>query len=139
MVETSQPSGLWPHLYEPFRNFGTRLAEWLAPASEASSDEADYHITMELPGVAEEDINLTATRDTLTVSGEKSQTREEKGETWYFSERQYGAFRRTFRLPPDADGERAAAHVSKGVLEVTIPRHSVEERAGKKITVKKAS
>jgi HSP20 family protein len=138
MVETTQPAGFWPHLYEPLRNFGSRLAQWLSPASEASSDETVYRIAVELPGVAEKDIHLSATRDTLTVSGEKSQAREEEGETWYFSERQYGAFRRVFRLPADADGERAEARVADGVLEVTIPRQRIEERSGKKIEVKKA-
>ena len=138
MVETNQPGGLWPHLYEPLRQFGSKLAQFLSPASEASSNDEVYRISVELPGVAESDIQLSATRDTLTVSGEKTETREDKGETWYFSERQYGAFRRTFRLPADADGEQAEAHVKDGVLEITIPRRRVEERPGKRIAVKKA-
>lgn len=138
MVESNLSGGLWPHLYEPFRNFGSKLTEWLSPASEASSDEAAYRVSIELPGVAEEDIKLNATKDVLSISGEKSEAREDKGDTWYFSERQYGAFRRTFRLPPDAEGEKAEAHIKNGVLEITIPRQRIENRQGKQIEIKQA-
>ena len=54
MVEKSHTAGLWPSLYEPLRHFGSRVADWLAPASDAKADEAAYRITMELPGVAED-------------------------------------------------------------------------------------
>ena len=137
MVESNQSGGLWPQLYGPFRNLGSKLSEWLSPASEASSNENAYRISIELPGVSEEDIHLSATKDSLVVSGEKSETREDKGETWYFSERQYGAFRRSFRLPPDAEGDKAEARIKDGVLEISVPRHRAEARQGKKIEVKK--
>ncbi|MBS0125596.1 Hsp20/alpha crystallin family protein [Thetidibacter halocola] len=136
MVESSQ-SGLWPNLYAPFRGLGTKLGEWLSPASDASSDETAYRITMELPGVPEEAIDLTVDQGVLTVSGEKTESREEKGETWYFSERQFGGFRRSFRLPSDADAARAEAHVKDGVLEITVPRKAPDAGQGTKIAVKR--
>ena len=88
--------------------------------------------------MAENEIELSNANDVLTVSGEKTESREEYGDTWYFSERSYGAFRRSFRLPPDADGDKAEAHSKNGVLEVTIPRRVEEPAQGKKIHVKKA-
>lgn len=137
MVESNQSGGYWPQLYEPFRSLGSKLSQLLSPASEASSDEDLYRISIELPGVSEEDVHLSAIKDVLSVSGEKSETREDKGETWFFSERQYGSFRRTFRLPADAVGDEAEAHMKDGVLEITVPRQRIEERQGKKIEVKK--
>ncbi|MBD3765009.1 MAG: Hsp20/alpha crystallin family protein [Rhodobacterales bacterium] len=122
MVETSQAPGFWPSLYEPFRAMGSRLAHWLLPASEASSDAAAYRIAMELPGVAEEDIHLSIDEGLLTLKGEKKVAREEKGETWYFSERQFGAFARSFRLPTDADAAGIRAVLRDGVLTVTVPK-----------------
>lgn len=122
MVEKSHTSGLWPALSDPFRAFGTRLSEWIAPLSEASGDENVYKISVELPGVAEEDITLTANDGVLTLKGEKKTEREEKGETWYFSERQYGGFSRSFRLPPDADDEQVNADLKDGVLVVTVAK-----------------
>ena len=59
MVEKSSTSSFWPSFYEPFRHFGARMADWLAPASEASSDDKTYRIAVELPGVDEKDIDIT--------------------------------------------------------------------------------
>ncbi len=139
MVEKTQHSSFWPSLYEPLRAVTARLAEWIAPPSEASSDEEAYHIAIELPGVAEDDIELMVQDDTLVVKGEKKVEREEKGRTWYFSERQYGAFSRSFRLPPDADGDRIEAELKDGVLHVTIPiRKDTTPEGGKRVKITKA-
>jgi HSP20 family protein len=137
MVEKSHVAGFWPQLYEPLRNFGTRVADWLAPASDASSDEAAYRITMELPGVEEKDIDLSVHDGVISIKGEKTATREEKGETWFFTERQYGSFSRSFRLPPDADGEKVEAHLKDGVLSVTIPRRDSAAPEGRKVAIKR--
>ena len=130
-------AGLKPGLYAPFRHIQSKLADWLAPASEAFSGGAAYRIRIELPGVAEDAIDLTVDQGVLTVSGEKSETREDKGDTWYFSEREFGSFRRSFRLPGDADADKAEAHVLNGVLEITVPRRAADSGGGKKIEVRK--
>jgi HSP20 family protein len=135
MVEKSHVGGLWPALYDPFRNLGTRLAEWLTPASEAASDEAAYRIAIELPGVEEKDITLTVENGVVQVKGEKRESREEKGETWYFSERQYGAFSRSFRLPQDADEGAVAASLKDGVLTVTVPRKAPAQPGTKTVPI----
>ncbi len=137
MIEKSQMTGFWPQLYEPLRNFGTRMAEWMAPASDASSDEATYRITMELPGVEEKDIDLSVQDGLVTVKGEKNVEREEKGDTWFFTERQFGAFSRSFRLPPDADGDKVAAELKDGVLRVTIPKRETADPGGRKVDIKR--
>ncbi len=126
MVEKTETSSIWPSLYDPFRNLGTRLADWLSPATEASSNDDAYDISMELPGVSDEDIELTVEDGVVTVRGEKKTQQEKKGDTWYFSERQYGAFRRSFRLPEDADGDKASARMVDGVLHVRVPKRGVE-------------
>ncbi|TDK41102.1 Hsp20/alpha crystallin family protein [Antarcticimicrobium luteum] len=126
MVEKTDHAGLWPSLYDPLRALGTRLADWLSPATEASSNDTAYDISMELPGVSEDDIELTVEDGVVTVRGEKKTQQEKKGDTWYFSERQYGAFRRSFRLPEDADGDKAGARMVDGVLHVTVPKRSLE-------------
>lgn len=122
MVEKSHSAGLWPSLFDPLRGVGARIADWIAPASEASTDDSAYRIAMELPGVAEDDIHLSVDQGVVTVKGEKRTSREEKGETWYFSERQFGSFQRSFRLPPDADEAAVKADLKDGVLTVTVPK-----------------
>ncbi|NBD29331.1 MAG: hypothetical protein GVY31_04740 [Alphaproteobacteria bacterium] len=67
MIDSPQTGALWPSLYETFRNFGSRLAEWVSPASDASTDDAGYRITMELPGVSEDDIELTVDERVVTI------------------------------------------------------------------------
>lgn len=127
MVEKSDQSGLWPSLYDPFRAFGARLADWLAPATEASGGKDAYAINMELPGVSEADVDLTVEDGVVTVRGEKKTETERQGDTWYFSERQYGAFRRSFRLPADADGAGVEAQMKDGVLKITVPKLTPEQ------------
>ncbi|REC54844.1 Hsp20/alpha crystallin family protein [Rhodosalinus sediminis] len=132
MVEKSTPSSLWPALYDPFRNLGARVAEMLAPASDASGGESAYTITMELPGVSEDDIEVNVDAGVVTVSGEKSSEREESGDTWFFTERQYGSFTRSFRLPADAEQDKVEGHMKDGVLTITVPRRQSEPDGGKK-------
>lgn len=137
MVEKSHTAGLWPSFYDPFRNIGTRMAEWLSPASDASADSDAYRISIELPGVAESDIDLSVHDGVVTVTGEKSSEHEETGDTWYFSERQFGAFNRTFKLPPDADGGKIKASLKDGVLLIEVPKTAPQAAGGQKVKIAK--
>lgn len=138
MVEKSHGLGLWPSLYEPFRSMGTRLSDWLTPASEASSDEEAYRISMEVPGVSEDDIELTVDAGVVSIKGEKRTEKEEKGDTWFFSERQYGAFSRSFRLPADADEAGVSADLKDGVLTIVVPKKAAEENGSKTVKISKS-
>ena len=138
MVEKTPASAFWPSFYEPFRHLGARLSEWLAPASEASSDDTSYRIAIELPGVEEKDIEVTVDEGMVTVKGEKRESREEKGDTWYFSERQFGSFSRTFRLPADADQGNVSADLKAGVLTLTVARAAPEAAKSRKVPIGKS-
>ncbi|ETX16582.1 glutamyl-tRNA amidotransferase subunit A [Roseivivax halodurans JCM 10272] len=122
MVETSHLQGFWPPRLEPFRTLAGRVADWFAPASDAAITKDAYEISLELPGVAEDDLEISVHDRVLSVTGEKSAEHEERGEHWYFRERQFGSFARSFRLPPDADGTRVSAVLKDGVLTLSIPR-----------------
>jgi HSP20 family protein len=138
MVEKTQ-TGLWPSLYDPFRTWGQKLTEFLSPASDAKLEDDHYRITIELPGVDEKDMELTVHDRVVTVQGEKRTEREETGDTWYFSERQYGSFSRSFRLPPDADETAVDADLKDGVLTVLVPRSEPKHSGAKKVEIKKTS
>ena len=138
MVEKTPMANVWPQMFEPFRQMGARLAEWIAPASEASSDDAAYRIAIELPGVAEEDIHLSVDHGVVTVRGEKKTEREERGDTWYFSERQFGSFSRSFRLPPDADEGAVQAALKDGVLTVTVPRRLPQPTEARRVPISRS-
>ncbi|MEQ9261461.1 MAG: Hsp20/alpha crystallin family protein [Roseovarius sp.] len=138
MVEKSHSAGLWPSVYEPFRHFGARVAEWLQPASDAKAGTDAYEISMELPGVSEGDIDISVHEGVVTVKGEKTAERQETGDTWFFSERQYGAFSRTFRLPADADGEGIGATLKDGVLRLSVPKRAKDAPQPRKVEVRSA-
>ncbi len=138
MVEKSHTSGLWPSIYDPFRNIGSKVSEWLAPASEASTNDDAYVIGVELPGVEEGDIDLSVNDGVVSLKGEKKTSREEQGETWYFSERQYGSFSRSFRLPPDADQDNVSADLKDGVLTITVAKQGPESKESNRVEIKRA-
>ena len=135
MVEKAHTAGWLPDLYEPFRNLGRRVANWFAPKSEASVSADTYQVVMELPGVEAENVQITARGNDLTIKGEKKFEHEESGKTYFFSEREYGAFQRTFRLPPDADHEAIEADFSNGILTVTMPKQSASKDTDKNIKI----
>jgi HSP20 family protein len=135
MVESSHTGGLWPHIYEPFRSVGNKIAGWFAPVSEASSDGEAYKIVLELPGVKTDDIEVTMQDNALTIKGEKFSEREEKEDSYFFSERQYGSFQRSFKLPPDASDDDIQADFREGVLTVSIGRKAIKNDDAKRISI----
>ena len=136
MVEKTHTAGWWPSVFDPLRQMGERVADWFAPRSEASVEGACYEITIELPGVKPEDIEVSARDGALTVKGEKRAERAVQGKSYFFSEREYGAFQRTFRLPPDADEDRIEAEFRDGVLTLKIAKAVETEPKPKKIAIR---
>jgi HSP20 family protein len=134
MVEKSHTAGWWPDLYQPLRNISQRVADWFAPRSDASALDDYYEINVELPGVKSEDVDVSIEDNSLVVRGEKRYEHEEVGRTYFFSEREYGSFQRTFRLPPDADSEKIDAEFSDGILRLKIAKQA----SGRRIEVRKA-
>jgi HSP20 family protein len=136
MVEKSHTAGWFPNIYEPFRQMGQRVADWFAPRSDASAMENFYEVNLELPGVKSEDVDVSVHGNSLTVRGLKNFEREETGRTYFFSEREFGSFERTFRLPADADSENIDASFADGILCVKIAKKSARKTEAKKIAVR---
>ena len=109
------------------------VAEW-APLVDIVEDDNEYLIKAELPEVKKEDVKVTVQDDVLTISGERTFEKEEKGRKYHRMERAYGSFARSFTLPEDADGEKLAAEFKNGVLKVHLPKS--EKAKPKSIEVK---
>lgn len=109
----------------------------MVPAVDVAEDDKIVKLTAELPGMKEEDVEIVLRDDMLTVKGEKKSEREEKKESYHLTERRYGSFERTFRLPETADADKITAAISDGVLTVTIPKKAAAKKAEKKIKVGK--
>jgi HSP20 family protein len=108
----------------------------LMPAVDIKEQDDSYLISAELPGMDEKDIAVEVQDDLLTVRGEKRAQREEKDKGYHLTERSYGSFTRSFRLPPEADAGKASASFSKGVLSISVPKSAEVHSKVKKIDVK---
>jgi HSP20 family protein len=125
-----------------FENFWNRMGhlEWPWGSGEAKSDmvETDdaVEISIELPGMEMNDVEVTVSDDMLTVKGEKRIERQEEKKGYYLSERSYGAIYRTIPLPPGVDGEKAQASFKNGVLTIRLPQTPEAKAKVKRIEVK---
>jgi HSP20 family protein len=108
--------------YAPASRPSQKTGDWFAPKADAGMAEDAYEIALELPGVDPEAIQLTVQDGAVTVQGEKHVGREDGGWTYFFSEREFGAFQRSFRLPPDSAADRIDAAFKNGILVIRIPR-----------------
>ncbi len=116
--------------------FWRRAAPWgTLPAIDIQETDKGYEIAAELPGITEKDVEVKVSDDMLTISGEKKETKEEKREGSYLSERRYGAFERSFRIPDGVDADKIAASFAKGVLTVTLPKKAEAQKPVKKIAI----
>ena len=84
--------------------------------------KAEGPIKAELPEVKKDDVKVTVQDDVLTITGERTLEKEEKGRKYHRVERAYGRFARSFTLPEDADGNGVVAEFRDGVLRVHLPK-----------------
>ncbi|GAB4485114.1 MAG: Hsp20/alpha crystallin family protein [Thermodesulfovibrionales bacterium] len=94
------------------------------PRLDLREDAQEIVVSAELPGMDEKDIDVSVTREALTIRGEKKEENGEKGTGFYRTERRYGSFCRSIPLPVEIDQDRASAAFKKGVLRVTLPKKS---------------
>lgn len=94
-----------------------------------SETEKEIRITAELPGVTEQDIDISLDDDVLTIQGEKKFERTDDKENFHFVERSYGTFQRSLRLPYAINPEQVQASFENGVLTVTVPKIGRQERS----------
>jgi HSP20 family protein len=95
--------------------------ELWAPPLEVKHKDGNFFVTVELPGIAKEDVKVEVVEESLVIEGEKKKVREEKEEGYYRSERAYGKFYRSIPLPKGAKADLIKAELTNGILKVVIP------------------
>ncbi len=120
----------------PFDFWGTRWSDF-SPQVDIVDGEKEIKVSVELPGLDEKDIDVSLSRDTLTISGEKRQEKEDKGKNYYRMERSYGAFKRIIPIPCEVKTEAVEATFKNGVLNIVLPK-ATEGQCRQKIAVKTA-
>jgi HSP20 family protein len=124
--------------WEPFREADPAAAEkrTYAPRFDVKETKDAYLFRADLPGVKQENIEISLTGNLLSVSGHREEERREQSDTSYASERSYGSFSRSFTLPEGVDGENVTADLKDGVLALTVPKKP--EVQPRKIAIGKA-
>jgi HSP20 family protein len=103
---------------------------------DVKEDDKAYHVTTDLPGLAEKDVDVTFQDGILTIKGEKKVERDEKKDTWHIIERSSGSFARQLSLPANIDEDKISAKFEKGVLTVMLPKLPEAQSKAMKIEVK---
>ncbi|MGO4705217.1 Hsp20/alpha crystallin family protein [Microvirga sp. 2MCAF38] len=103
-------------------------AGMLMPQMDVSETEKEVRVRAELPGVAENDIDVRLDDGVLTIRAEKKTEMKEEKEDYHFVERSFGTFQRALRLPYAINVDEVKANFQNGVLTVTLPKGKEEER-----------
>lgn len=96
-------------------------SSWM-PTVDISENDGGFEIYAELPGVAQEDVQVSVTDNLLTIKGEKNQKQETGNKGFHRVERRYGTFQRSFTLPRHVETGNIKADYKDGILTLTIPK-----------------
>lgn len=95
-----------------------------------------YHLRADLPGLAPEAIDINATADTISLSGETKAQQDVTSDGWLRQERRTGKFQRAFTLPVQIDPDKVQASFQHGVLELVLPKADQVKPRSIKVTAK---
>ncbi|EQC48007.1 Hsp20/alpha crystallin family protein [Bacteriovorax sp. Seq25_V] len=118
--------GFWP---KNVRNF---QADEMFPKLELWEENDVFFASVDIPGVDKDSINIDINDDIISVSGERKEEKKSEG----YSEKYYGSFKRSFRVPNSYDLEKVEAHFENGVLSLAAPRIQESEKPVKRIEIK---
>ena len=116
-----------------FDDEGIGRGAW-APSVDIYENKDQIVLEAELPGMKQEDFDLSIENNVLTLRGERRFEKTDETDNYHRVERSYGSFTRSFTLPQSVSGEGATADYSNGVLRVTLPKR--EETKARRIEIK---
>ncbi|MBF0217148.1 MAG: Hsp20/alpha crystallin family protein [Candidatus Omnitrophica bacterium] len=112
--------------------YGILESAW-SPAIDVFDSKDNILVKADIPGMKKEDIEVSVHGDTLSIKGEKKEEKEVKEKDFVKTERFYGSFTRSLRLPSEVDSEKVTATYKDGVLELTLAKR--EETKPKQIKI----
>jgi HSP20 family protein len=107
------------------------------PSFDVKESKDAYLFTADLPGVKEDDLEVTVSGHRLTVSGKRDEEKKTEEERYYAYERRYGSFSRSFTLPEEAEPGSISAVLKNGELSIRVPKKA--EHQPKRIPLSKAA
>jgi HSP20 family protein len=106
------------------------------PASDLRETDSAYQLMIELPGLRREDVDVSVRGDSLVITGQKTEEKEDATAAYRLSERRFGRFQRSFAIPQDVDRSRIEATFRDGVLRISLPKSAHAASQGDKIEIK---
>ncbi|HEV2812380.1 MAG TPA: Hsp20/alpha crystallin family protein [Solirubrobacteraceae bacterium] len=113
-------------LFDPFVPFNSLLPNashaGFLPTADVTVGENDMVLTMDLPGMTADELDIQVADGELIVRGERKRPPLPEGSRWAFAERSFGAFERRLRLPKGVDPDQVSARMDNGVLSLVVPK-----------------
>lgn len=119
--------------------FDEKKSGLISPRIDVSESGNAIEISAELPGVKEEDIDVTVTDNVLVIKGEKSSEQEEKDANFHLVERSHGSYMRSIPLGFAVEDDKVEATIKDGVLNIVINKPAEVVEKTKKIAINKAA
>jgi len=105
------------------------------PAVELQEADDSFILRAELPGVTADDLEVQASKDTVSIAGENRHHRQANDRGLYGSEFRYGRFERTLQLPGTILSDQVSAELRDGILTLTLPKAEPDRRKSIKVNV----
>jgi len=105
------------------------------PSVDVSETDNEIHVSAELPGMEEKDIDVSLSGNHLIIRGEKKTEKEKKDKQYYRKESSYGSFHRSIPLPTEVEEDKIEATFKKGVLKIDLPKSQEARKGRKKIEI----
>ncbi|HTC01124.1 MAG TPA: HSP20 family small heat-shock protein [Ferruginibacter sp.] len=94
----------------------------ILPKTDIAETENSYELTLGLPGIKKEDIQIEVVENKITIKGERKRMAETENKKYHKQESQYGIYERSFVLPKNAYNTEIGANHADGVLTISIPK-----------------
>jgi len=95
----------------------------------------DIVVKAEMPGIAKEDLEVSVTDNTITISGEKKKEEKIEKKNYFRMERTYGSFTRSIPVPSEIEKDKIKARFKDGVLEIRAPKTEEAKQQAKKVNI----
>jgi HSP20 family protein len=118
---------------DPFAGMVAPAGAMFAPDIEIKETKDAFVLCADLPGVREQDVEISITGNRMTVSGKREEEERREDDRYFAYERSYGSFSRSFALPESADLERVHADLKDGVLHIDVPKRA--EMTARKVEI----
>ncbi len=126
--------------FEPF-NFPADCFENLSvkPAIDIVDNKDCFKIIAEMAGMGEDDVAVSIHDGVLTIKGEKTTSKQDKGKNYMMREISYGNYERNIALPDSVDIGKAKASFKKGMLWIDVPKKAEHTQQSRNIEIERAA